>query len=72
MRKLLLIILIILSPIFSMTQGQGNGNGPPPGVGNAPCPPNCPAIPIDSGISGLLILGAAYGIKRVRYCHLTK
>ena len=53
MRKIVAIILLLLFPLITMAQG------PPP-------PPPPPGLPIDSGIVYLLLLGVAYGIRKVK------
>ncbi len=55
MRKIVAIILLLLFPLITMAQG------PPP-----PPPPPPPGLPIDSGIVYLLLLGVAYGIRKVK------
>ena len=55
MKKIVAIILILLSPLITMAQGL-----PPP----PPPPPT--GLPIDSGIVYLLLLGVAYGIRKVK------
>ena len=72
MKKTLFTTLVIA--IFSFlsvdTFAQGaNGpptNGGPTSAGPAPCPPNCPAIPIDGGISLLAALGLGFGAKKLK------
>ena len=54
MRKIVAIILLLLFPLITMAQGP-----PPP-------PPTPPGLPIDSGIVYLLLLGVAYGIRKVK------
>ena len=49
------ILLIIMLPMFVMAD---------PGDGS--CDPLDPSCPIDGGLSALLVLGAGYGIKKVR------
>ena len=44
-------------PMFVMA-GEGPGDGG--------CDPLDPKCPIDGGLSALLVLGAGYGIKKVR------
>jgi len=53
MRKIVAIILLLF-PLITMAQGP-----PPP-------PPTPPGLPIDSGIVYLLLLGVAYGIRKVK------
>ena len=54
MRKIVVIILLLLFPLITMAQGP-----PPP-------PPPPPGLPIDSGIVYLLLLGVAFGIRKVK------
>ena len=54
MRKIVAIILLLLFPLITMAQV------PPP-----PVPPP-PGLPIDSGIVYLLLLGVAFGIRKVK------
>ena len=54
MRKIVAIILLLLFPLITMAQGP-----PPP-------PPPPPGLPIDSGIVYLLLLGVAFGIRKVK------
>ena len=56
MRKIVAIILLLLFPLITMAQGP-----PPP-----PPPPPPPGLPIDSGIVYLLLLGVAFGIRKVK------
>ncbi len=61
--KATFIFLFIVSPFFMLTsRGAGMGTGPPQPCGG-PFPP-C-AVPLDGGISLLLIAGAAYGGKKI-------
>jgi hypothetical protein len=53
MRKIVAIVLLLLFPLITMAQG------PPP-------PPPPPGLPIDSGIVYLLLLGVAFGIRKVK------
>ena len=55
MRKIVAIILLLLFPLITTAQG------PPP-----PPPPPPPGLPIDSGIVYLLLLGVAFGIRKVK------
>ncbi len=59
--KSALIFLFIL-PLTIQTAKAGMGSGPPKPCGGAfpPC-----AVPLDGGISLLLIAGAAYGGKKI-------
>jgi hypothetical protein len=54
--KFLLILVLFSMPIIGFAQSD-----PDPG-----CDPLDPACPIDGGLSALLVLGAGYGIKKVR------
>jgi hypothetical protein len=54
MRKIVTLVLLLLFPLITMAQGP-----PPP-------PPPPPGLPIDSGIVYLLLLGVAYGIRKVK------
>jgi len=66
--KISFILFCILSPFcISQSKAVGMGMGPPVPCGG-PFPP-C-AIPLDGGISLLLIAGAAYGGKKIY--HSTK
>ena len=53
----LLVLLLSLKVEIAFCQG-------PPPAANCPDPP-CGAIPIDGGISVLIIAGAAYGAKKM-------
>ncbi len=57
MRKIVVILLLLLFPLITMAQG-----GPPSPVP----PPPPPGLPIDSGIVYLLLLGVAFGIRKVK------
>ena len=57
MRKIVAIVLLLLFPLITMAQG-------PPAP--APPPPPPPGLPIDSGIVYLLLLGVAFGIRKVK------
>lgn len=55
------LLFIFSSPMLAQPPGPG---GPGGGNGNPPCwPPPC--VPIDGGLSWLLLAGAAYGGKKV-------
>ncbi len=56
MRKIVAVILLLLFPLITMAQG------PPPPVP----PPPPPGLPVDSGIVYLLLLGVAFGIRKVK------
>jgi hypothetical protein len=59
--KQLAFILVFFLVVLS---GQTLLAAPPPPAVNPPCwPPPC--IPIDGGISALIIAGAAYGAKKL-------
>ena len=63
--KIALIAFLIVSPLFTSSVkaiGMGMGMGPPSPCG-APFPP-CP-VPLDGGVSLLLLAGAAYGGKKI-------
>lgn len=61
--KLFFVIAFITSPfLLSTSKAAGMGSGPPVPCGG-PFPP-C-AVPLDGGISLLLIAGAAYGGKKI-------
>jgi len=61
--KISFILFFIISPfLISTSSGAGMGMGPPVPCGG-PFPP-C-AIPLDGGVSLLLIAGAAYGGKKI-------
>jgi hypothetical protein len=64
MKKLLIIFLLISSPLFS--QGPwGPGGNPGGGGGQPPCfPPPC--VPINQGISLLLIAGLLLVINQIK------
>ncbi len=62
MRKLLLILGLVVGLAFSSElNAQPPGGGPPGGGGCIPPP----CVPIDGGISFLLVAGAAYGGKKL-------
>jgi hypothetical protein len=78
MKKLLIIFLLISSPLFSQGpwgsggnpgggNGNGNGNGGNNGNGGGrPCwPPPC--VPINKGISLLLVSGLVLIIYKIKY-----
>jgi len=65
MKKILLFLILMLSTslLFNLA-----AQPPPPGGGGGTSNPNCfppPCIPIDGGISWLLLAGAAYGGKKL-------
>lgn len=64
MKKTLFTFLILLvcsyySNLNAQPPGPGGGNNPKPGCDNPPC------VPIDGGISFLLLAGAALGSKKM-------
>ncbi len=68
--KLSLIIALIVSPLFISNSfagmGGGGGHSRPCGGAFPPCP-----VPLDGGVSLLLIAGAAYGGNKI-YNHTIK
>ena len=62
--KVSIVLFLIGSPLFISSSfagmGGGGGHGKPCGGPFPPCP-----VPIDGGISLLLIAGAAYGGKKI-------
>ena len=61
--KISFVLFFIISPfVISTSYSAGMGTGPPKPCGG-PFPP-CP-IPLDGGVSLLLIAGAAYGGKKI-------
>lgn len=61
--KISFVLFFILSPfVISSSLAAGMGTGPPQPCGG-PFPP-CP-IPLDGGVSLLLIAGAGYGGKKI-------
>ena len=62
--KLSLVLLLICSPLFVPTSlasmGGGMGHAKPCGGPFPPCP-----VPLDGGVSFLLIAGAAFGGKKM-------
>ena len=54
MRKIVALVLLLLFPLITMAQGPPAPPPPPPG------------LPIDSGIVYLLLLGVAFGIRKVK------
>ncbi len=66
---ILFIIAFLAANYSSLAAGMGP---PPPGGGMGP---NCwppPCVPIDGGITFLLVAGAAYGAKKVYDLRKTK
>ena len=66
LKKIIFITIITLAiSIFNNAYAGGGPPGPPGGgPGDPPCwPPPC--VPIDGGISFLLLAGVAYGGKKV-------
>ena len=71
MTKLFSTILVTaLFAFLSIDVIAQGGGGPPggggPGGGGPPCPPSCPTIPIDGGISLLAVLGLGFGAKKLK------
>jgi hypothetical protein len=61
MKRLALILTLFLMVVFSQNLFSAP---PPPPATKPPCwPPPC--IPIDGGISALILAGAAYGAKKL-------
>ncbi|MCF8369748.1 MAG: hypothetical protein K9G76_11970 [Bacteroidales bacterium] len=61
--KTVLVLLIAISPVILLAQ-----NPPHPNGGSGPTGGNTPVgggAPIDGGLSFLLVLGAAYGSKKL-------
>ena len=61
--KISLVTLFIISPfLLSTSKGAGMGTGPPLPCGGpfTPC-----AVPLDGGISLLVLAGVAYGGKKI-------
>lgn len=62
--KRILFLAFVLFSIIGTDVFAAGPPGPPGGGGGAPCwPPPC--VPIDGGISFLLVAGALYGGKKV-------
>ena len=64
-----LILLFTLLPNFDIFAQCINftsccSDSPPPAAFCSGCPP-CPAVPLDGGLSALLLAGVAYGAKRI-------
>ena len=55
MKKIVAIALLLIFPLIALSRDP-----PTPG------PPNPPGFPIDSGIAYLLLLGVAYGIRKIK------
>ena len=59
--KVILLFTILMVSEMVMAQGQSPNHRPP-------VPPRNPnAVPIDSGIIGLLVLGVGYAVKKIRF-----
>jgi len=61
--KTIIIAIFIAAPLFILAQ-----NPPHPNGGSGPGPSNTPVgggAPIDGGLSILMVLGAAYGSKKI-------
>jgi hypothetical protein len=65
MKHLAIILVLFFVVVCSQSLISAGPPGPPPPPSvNAPCwPPPC--IPIDGGISALIVAGAAYGAKKL-------
>lgn len=62
--KQLIFTVTLIAAFSSCNNVSAAGPPGPPGGGGAPCwPPPC--VPIDGGISFLLVAGALYGGKKV-------
>ena len=63
-RVVLLFVVVFLVAGFC---GELMAQGGPPTTGSGPGgPPTGTPVPIDGGISALVVAGAAYGIKKLR------
>ena len=63
LRTTLIVAFLMVSPLFLLAQNPPHPNGGSgPGSGNTPVGGGAP---IDGGISMLLLMGAAYGAKKV-------
>lgn len=58
--RCLFVLMVIAMPLI-LSAGPGDPGWVDPG-----CDPLDPKCPIDGGLSALLVLGAGYGIKKVR------
>ena len=56
--KFIFILAFFIVAEISYAQGNSPGNRPP-------VPPG--RVPIDGGVIGLLVLGAGYAIKKIRF-----
>ena len=69
-RTLLLVLLLTFASSGMFAQNCPPGCRPHPTrpgvcIGRN-CPPGPPGLPIDGGLGFLLVLGAAYGVKRLK------
>ena len=67
-KSIIVAVMILSFPLFSLAQSPPHPNG-----GNAPGGTNTPVgggAPIDGGLTIMLLLGAAYGSKKIY--HLKK
>jgi hypothetical protein len=74
LRILIFVSLLISAPTLLPAQGTGPGEPPHPNSGNNPNgTTNTPVggAPIDGGLGILLILGAAYGIRKLKSTETT-
>ena len=59
--KVIIVFTFLMASEIVLAQGQSPSHRPP-------VPPRNPrATPIDAGIIGMLVLGAGYAIKKIRY-----
>lgn len=64
-RKLVKVFVLCFSFMLIVTMAYAKKKGPPePELANAPPPP--PGLPIDGGLSLLLVSGVAYGIYALK------
>ncbi len=64
--KMYILLTLVLILGFSLINDVLASGAPgPPGGGGAPCWPPSTCIPIDGGLSFLLVAGAAYGAKKI-------
>ena len=63
-RTLVIAIFLMAAPLFIFAQNPPHpGGGSGPGTGNVPVGGGAP---IDGGLSIMLLLGAAYGAKKIQ------
>lgn len=63
LKKIIIVLAFLTAPLFLLAQNPPHPNGGSgPGSGNTPVGGGAP---IDGGLSVLLVLGAAYGTKKV-------